>query len=260
VGSAALLPPKLLDACARRHTRGSQRRAPARGQCCPPRFCDFAKSHICGNPGEGCETDENDPTRIFSSPAVSGGRIFIGHTADGAAGYRGGFEAVDAASSKVVWRFETDPKLNFKGQPIGGINRGCGSVWSSAAVDPDPNAHLVYFGTGDCGQDAPPPYHEADGSAIRRPSPEQRPHAARTHRHDLVVETRETPWIVGDQFRIEGSLTVARNPDVELRGLGDYPATIMPAGCGSNPPGSGPGLGRTTGPVVGTGEPRKGGS
>ena len=31
------------------------------------------------------------------------------------------------------------------------------------------------------------------------------------------------------------------------------------AGCGSKLPGSGPGLGRT-GPVVGTGEPRKGGS
>ena len=30
-------------------------------------------------------------------------------------------------------------------------------------------------------------------------------------------------------------------------------------GCGSNPPGSGPGFGRTT-PVVGTGEPRNGGS
>jgi hypothetical protein len=50
-----------------------------------------------------------------------------------------------------------------------------------------------------------------------------------TDGHDLVVETRETPLIVGDQFRIEGSLPVARNP------VGDYPATIMPAGCGSNP-------------------------
>jgi polyvinyl alcohol dehydrogenase (cytochrome) len=116
---------------------------------------------ICGNPDEtSCETDANDPTRIFSSPTVSGGRIFIGHTADGAPGYRGGFEAVDAASGKVVWRFETDPKLDSRGNPIGGgINRGCGSVWSSAAVDPD--RHLVYFGTGDCQQDAPPPYHEA---------------------------------------------------------------------------------------------------
>ena len=36
---------RLLDAYARRHTRGSQRREPARGQCCPLRFCDFAKSH-----------------------------------------------------------------------------------------------------------------------------------------------------------------------------------------------------------------------
>jgi polyvinyl alcohol dehydrogenase (cytochrome) len=119
---------------------------------------------ICGNPDDprpqGCQNDANDPTRIFSSPAVSGGRIFIGHTADGAPGYRGGFEAVDAASGKVVWRFETDPKLDSRGNPIGGgINRGCGSVWSSAAVDPD--RHLVYFGTGDCQQDAPPPYHEA---------------------------------------------------------------------------------------------------
>jgi polyvinyl alcohol dehydrogenase (cytochrome) len=117
---------------------------------------------ICGNPdpGEACANDENDPTRVFSSPAVSDGKIFIGHTADGAAGYRGGIEAIDANSGKVLWRFETDPKLDSRGNPIGGgINRGCGSVWSSAAVDPD--LHLVYFGTGDCGQDAPPPYHEA---------------------------------------------------------------------------------------------------
>ena len=114
------------------------------------------KTVICGKPGKGCETDENDPTRIFSSPVVSGDTIFIGHTADSAAGYSGGFEAVQAvdaphaAKGTVLWRFDTDP---------GGNNRGCGSVWSSAAVDPD--LHLVYFGTGDCGQDAPPPYHEA---------------------------------------------------------------------------------------------------
>lgn len=119
---------------------------------------------ICGNPDDprpgGCENDAYDPTRIFSSPEVSGGKIFIGHTADGAARYRGGFEAVDANSGTVLWRFETDPKLDSGGNPIdGGNNRGCGSVWSSAAVDPD--LHLVYFGTGDCGQDAPPPYHEA---------------------------------------------------------------------------------------------------
>jgi outer membrane protein assembly factor BamB len=122
------------------------------------------KTVICGNfddpRPQGCQNDADDPTRIFSSPAVSGGKIFIGHTADGAPGYRGGFEAVDAASGNVVWRFETDPKLDSLGNPIGGgINRGCGSVWSSAAVDPD--LQLVYFGTGDCQRGAPPPYHEA---------------------------------------------------------------------------------------------------
>jgi hypothetical protein len=34
---------------------------------------------------------------------------------------------------------------------------------------------------------------------------------------------------------------------------------VHACGCGSSPPGSGPGFGRTT-PVVGTGEPRNGGS
>jgi outer membrane protein assembly factor BamB len=112
------------------------------------------KRVICGHPGKGCETDEKDPTRIFSSPAVSGGKIFIGHTADGVTGYGGGFEAINAADGTVAWRFETDPS-----PAGGGMNRGCGSVWSSAAVDPA--LHLVYFGTGDCKNDAPPPYHEA---------------------------------------------------------------------------------------------------
>jgi hypothetical protein len=36
-------------------------------------------------------------------------------------------------------------------------------------------------------------------------------------------------------------------------------ARVHACGCGSSPPGSGPGFGRTT-PVVGTGEPRSGGS
>jgi hypothetical protein len=74
----------------------------------------------------------------------------------------------------------------------------------------------------------------ADGSAIRRPSPEQRTHAARTHRHDLVVETRETPLIVGDQFRIEGSLTVARNPETAAINSDGTIATTL-AGSFINP-------------------------
>lgn len=118
------------------------------------------KRVICGNPDNfACAFDLLDPTRIFSSPAVFAGLVFVGHTADGFNHYRGGFEAIDAATGKLRWRFETDPKLNSRGQVIGAYNRGCGSVWSSAAIDT--NSGLVFFGTGDCHGDATPPYHEA---------------------------------------------------------------------------------------------------
>ena len=46
-----------------------------------------------------------------------------------------------------------------KGRAAGGQNRGCGSVWSSAAIDKE--QHLAFFGTGDCQNDATAPYHEA---------------------------------------------------------------------------------------------------
>jgi glucose dehydrogenase len=118
------------------------------------------KRVICGNPDFfACAFDPLDPTRIFSSPAVFGGLVFVGHTADGFNHYRGGFEAINAANGKQRWRFETDPRLNSQGQVIGVYNRGCGSVWSSAAIDT--NTRFVFFGTGDCHGDATPPYHEA---------------------------------------------------------------------------------------------------
>src|SRR5262245_26246670 len=42
------------------------------------------KRVICGNPDFfACAFDPLDPTRIFSSPAVFGGLVFVGHTADG---------------------------------------------------------------------------------------------------------------------------------------------------------------------------------
>ena len=47
-------------------------------------------------------------------------------------------------------------------------------------------------------------------------------HAARIHRHDLLVEARKTPLIAGDQLRIEAPLPVARNLDVDLRRLGQH--------------------------------------
>ncbi len=126
------------------------------------------KHVVCGNPDDAaCATDASDPTNIFSSPVVVDGKVIVGHTVDGAKAYRGGIVAVDATSGAVVWSLEIDPKLDAMGNPIlgadglpsGGVNRGCGSVWSSGAVDENQNA--VFFGTGDCQSDATPPYHEA---------------------------------------------------------------------------------------------------
>lgn len=125
------------------------------------------KHVICGNPeNTDCTSDAKDPTQIFSSPAVFGDLVFIGHTA-GADGYRGAIEALSVVDGSERWRFEVDPKLNAKGEPIldrrgraiGGVNRGCGAVWSSAALDP--NLGLVFFGTGDCERNPTPPYHDS---------------------------------------------------------------------------------------------------
>jgi len=125
------------------------------------------KHVICGNPEEpNCASDPNDPTQIFSSPAVSGNLLFIGHTA-GAEGYRGAIEALDIGDGSERWRFEVDPVVDANGEPMldrkgramHSYNRGCGAVWSSASVDPD--LSLVFFGTGDCNRNPTPPYHDA---------------------------------------------------------------------------------------------------
>jgi polyvinyl alcohol dehydrogenase (cytochrome) len=125
------------------------------------------KRVICGNPeAQDCESDPNDRTRIFSSPAVFDGLIFLGHTVE-VNGYRGGFEALDARTGKIVWRFEVDPVSDPAIRPVlkgdrreqPGQNRGCGNVWSSAAVDTQ--YRLVFFGTADCHDEAVPPFHNA---------------------------------------------------------------------------------------------------
>jgi polyvinyl alcohol dehydrogenase (cytochrome) len=126
------------------------------------------KTIICGNPlAPDCEQDVNDPTRIFSSPALFGGLLFVGHTNEGAEGYTGGIEALDVANGRVRWRFHTDPVLDAHGTPIltgeglpeAPYLRGCGGVWSSAAVDAW--HQQVIFGVADCNSDATPPYHES---------------------------------------------------------------------------------------------------
>src|SRR5438445_8205416 len=108
------------------------------------------KKVICANPeAPNCESDAADPTRIFSWPAVSKRRVYIGHTTDGTNGYRGSIVELNARTGKLRRRFEVDPMLDAGGNPVRGPgqNRGCGSVWSSAAVDEA--KRLVFFGTGD---------------------------------------------------------------------------------------------------------------
>ena len=61
-----------------------------------------------------------------------------------------------------------------------------------------------------------------------------RAHAARVHRHDLVVEAREPPLVFGDQLRVEAARAVARHLNVDLAGPGDnrFTAIAVPAVAG----------------------------
>lgn len=126
------------------------------------------KRIICGNPDDqNCEADQKDGTRVFSSPAMHDGLVFVASAADGQDGYRGAVLALDAQTGTIEWRFEVDPVLDKHGHviltkdglPAGGYNRGCGSVWASVSIDPE--HHQIYIGTGDCDFKAKSPYHES---------------------------------------------------------------------------------------------------
>ena len=120
------------------------------------------KRVLCGNPDErACERDANDPARIFSSPVVYHGKVYVASDVDGAVGYRGRIWAIDAYDGHTAWAFEVDPQVDTHGHVLPGPaqNRGCGDVWSSAAID---EAHdRVIFGTADCQSFATAPYHNA---------------------------------------------------------------------------------------------------
>ena len=47
-------------------------------------------------------------------------------------------------------------------------------------------------------------------------------HAARVHRHDLVVEAGKAALVLGDQLRIEARLPVARHLQLDLAGVGRH--------------------------------------
>jgi len=136
------------------------------------------KTVICGNPeAAGCETDTNDGSRIFSSPVVYDGLVYMGIDPDGqtmaqVVGHRGAVFTLDADTGAVKWRFETDPVLNAAGNPefganglpVGGRSRGCGGSWASAALDiPD---NLVFFGVANCGTNDGQPQSPWDNSEI----------------------------------------------------------------------------------------------
>jgi polyvinyl alcohol dehydrogenase (cytochrome) len=67
--------------------------------------------------------------------------------------------ALHARDGRTAWSFEVDPKLDRHGRVVGGLNRGCGNVWSTAAIDE--HARIAVFGVSDCQADATPPYSES---------------------------------------------------------------------------------------------------
>jgi polyvinyl alcohol dehydrogenase (cytochrome) len=118
------------------------------------------KRVTCGNPDAAdCESDANDPTRVFSSPIVIDNKILLGRSVDGAVGYRGGIMALRTRDGSTAWSFEVDPITDSHGRVIGGYNRGYGNVWSSAAIDE--RGRIAVFGVADCQNDANPPYNES---------------------------------------------------------------------------------------------------
>lgn len=93
------------------------------------------KRIICGNPDDQqCESDQADGSRVFSSPAVHKGLVFIGSRTDGQDGYRGGILALDASSGAIRWRFEVDPVLDADGQVILSIAMACPPAGTTAAA------------------------------------------------------------------------------------------------------------------------------
>lgn len=58
-----------------------------------------------------------------------------------------------------------------------------------------------------------------------------RAHAARIHRHDLIIEARKIALILGDQLRIEARLTIAWHIDRQLAGVGHRGLPTVAVAC-----------------------------
>jgi polyvinyl alcohol dehydrogenase (cytochrome) len=84
-----------------------------------------------------------DPTRIFSSPTVADGHVYVGVDTDGQSGERGYVVAADLLTGDPVWIHQTDVSA-----PGRILNDGCGGVWSSGTYLPVLDE--IVFTVADC--------------------------------------------------------------------------------------------------------------
>ncbi len=84
-----------------------------------------------------------DQTRIFSSPIVEDGNVYVGVDTDGEANEQGYIVAASVLTGDPVWIYQTD--VSPSGQIL---DDGCGNVWSSGSYLP--GLDDVVFTVADC--------------------------------------------------------------------------------------------------------------
>jgi outer membrane protein assembly factor BamB len=84
-----------------------------------------------------------DHTRIFSSPIVEDGNVYVGVDTDGESNERGYIVAASLLTGDPAWIYQTD--VSPSGQIL---DDGCGNVWSSGTYLPDLDD--IVFTVGDC--------------------------------------------------------------------------------------------------------------
>jgi len=106
-------------------------------------------------------TPTDQPYTVTMAPRIAGGKVVIGN-AGGEYPVRGYVTAYDAETGKQAWRFYTipgDPKKGFENKTMEAAAKtwsgewykygGGGTAWDGMSYDPD--ANLLYFGTGNGG-------------------------------------------------------------------------------------------------------------
>jgi outer membrane protein assembly factor BamB len=99
--------------------------------------------HVYDGLPENPPSPTTDPTRIFSSPIVENGMVYVGTDTDGQPGERGYIVAASLQTGDPVWIHQTD--INAEGKVL---DDGCGGVWSSGSYLP--GLDDVVFTIADC--------------------------------------------------------------------------------------------------------------